>query len=110
MLTQFNVDLRPQKPQGLLGSGSPGGHLDFHIAPELGVCSMLLYVHGDRTDYKIRDREPRTATTTFTQLLNSVSLQCCFAPTCRDRTDYKIRGGEPRNCVKVEVAVLGFPS
>ena len=42
---------------------------------------MLLYVHRDRT---IRDGgEPRTATSTFTQLLGSDSskVQCCFTST-----------------------------
>ena len=36
-----------------------------------GLSSMLLYVHRHRKDYCIRDREPRTATSTFTQLLSS---------------------------------------
>ena len=43
-------------------------------------CLMLLYVHRDCTDYyykyntsnsSIRDREPRTSTSAFTQLLSS---------------------------------------
>ena len=33
----FNDALRPQKPQGLLGTGSQDDHLDFHTAP--GLCS-----------------------------------------------------------------------
>ena len=42
----------------------------------------------------IRDREPRTATSTFTQLLSSVILvQCCFTSTVTVRL---ITDGEPR--------------
>ena len=53
--------------------------------------SMLLYVHRDRTDYHIRDREPGTATSTFTQLLSSD--QSSFVPSVllyvhRDRSDF----------------------
>ena len=47
------------------------GHLDFHTAPELCSCSVvvggvLLYVHRNRGF--IRHGEPRMATSTFTQL------------------------------------------
>ena len=54
------------------------GHLDFHTAPELCECVILLvgwvllYVHRNRR--LIRDREPRTATSTFTQLKTSASV------------------------------------
>ena len=34
--------------------------------------SVLLYVHGDHKDYQ--GREPRTATSTFTQLLSSAEF------------------------------------
>ena len=40
------------------------------LSSVLWVCSMLLYVHRDRTDYQGRG-EPRTSTSTFTQLLGS---------------------------------------
>ena len=46
---------------------------------------------------KIRDGEPRTATSTFTQLLNSVpwvQIQCCF--TLTETVLRTIRDGEPR--------------
>ena len=39
------------------------------------------------------DGEPRTATSTFTQLLSSDQVQCCFTSTETVRT---IRDGEPR--------------
>ena len=35
------------------------------------VPSVLLYVHKDRMNYPIRDGEPRTSTSTSTQLLSS---------------------------------------
>ena len=43
----------------------------------------------------VRDGEPRTATSTSTQLLSSATqrVQCCFTSTETVRT---IRGGEPR--------------
>ena len=42
---------------------------------------MLLYVHRNRR--LIMDREPRTATSTFTQLLSLVRVmaECCFTST-----------------------------
>ena len=33
----LSVALRPQKPQGLLGTGAQDSHLDFHTAPELSA-------------------------------------------------------------------------
>ena len=52
--------------------GAQDGHLDFHTAPELWKrlpvqCSFP----STETIRFIRDGEPRTATSTFTQLLNS---------------------------------------
>ena len=56
---------------------------------------ILLYVRGDHEDYY--DREPRTATSTFTQLLSSENrstfVPCCFTSTEALRT---VRDGEPR--------------
>ena len=49
---------------------------------------MLLYDHTE-TIRTIRDGKPRTATSTFTQLL----VQCCFTSTETVKT---IRDGEPR--------------
>ena len=64
---------------------------------------MLLYVHRDlRT---IRDGEPRTATSTFTQLLSSDILdQCCFTATETIRT---VRDGEPRTATSTFTQLLG---
>ena len=42
---------------------------------------MLLYVHRNRTFIKDGSREPRTATSTFTQLLSSVF---CFVLFCKE--------------------------
>ena len=48
----------------------------------------------------LRDGEPRTATSTFTQLLSSadVQVQCCFTSTETKRT---IRDGEPRTAISI---------
>ena len=56
----------------------------------------------------IRDGEPRSATSTFTQLLGSVSLfrvqvQCCFMSTETERT---IRDGEPRTATSTFTQLL----
>ena len=72
--------------------GAKDSHLDFHTSPDLcvTVSSVLLYVHKDHKDYSvlyndvqvlccftstetimtIMDRESRTATSTFTQVLS----------------------------------------
>ena len=60
---------------GLLGTGAQDGHPDFHTAPGLycaRLIEVLLDVHINRRF--IRDRESRTATPTFTQLLGSVAV------------------------------------
>ena len=105
------------------------GHLDFHTAPELCVNtdsrSMLLYVHTapEFCEFKFefnqccftstetivrttRDWEPRTATSTFTQLLSSVDkvqVQCCFTSTETIRT---IRYREPRTAISTFTQLL----
>ena len=52
---QFNVALRPQRPQGLLGTESPGrpprlSHSSWALTRLLLLLLILLYVHRDRTD------------------------------------------------------------
>ena len=64
---------------------------------------MLLYVHRDRTNYK--GREARTATSTFTQLLISFQVQCCFTSTETTRT---VRDGEPRTSTSTLTQLLTF--
>ena len=50
-----------------------------------GSGSALLYVHGVHKDITfIRDREPRTATSTFTQLLSSDVTQALDTVTVVD--------------------------
>ena len=56
----FNAELSPTRYCGLWGTETPGG----------GLVEVLLSVHRNRR--LIRDGEPRTSTSTFTQLLNSV--------------------------------------
>ena len=73
---------------------SPGRPPRLSPAPELSAVtvlsssSVLLFVHRD--PQTIRDwEEPRTATSTFTQLLSSVwiRVQCCLTPTETVRTN-----------------------
>ena len=72
LVIQSNVASRPQRPCGLLGTGSPGRPLDFHTASELPTSSFRNVALTSREKVgNIRDREPRTSTSTFTQLLNS---------------------------------------
>ena len=61
------------------GRGTQDGHLDFHTAPELCIQSSVQYCFtSTETIWTNRDGEPRTATSTFTQVLNSVY---CFTST-----------------------------
>ena len=46
----------------------------------LSSSSVLLYVHRNHKDYCIRDRELRTATSTFTRLLSSAVLSIALPP------------------------------
>ena len=50
------------------GWGAQDSHPDFHTAPEL--WSVRCCFMSTETTKSIRDREPRTATLTFTQLLS----------------------------------------
>ena len=53
------------------------------------VRSMLIHVHNERSTIRtIRDGEPRTATSTYTQLLSSVYESSVH----RDHTDAAGRG------------------
>ena len=96
----FNAALCPQKPPGCVIQCC------FMSTETTRLCySMLLYVHRNhqavlfnvalrpQISYgpSVRDGEPRTATSTFIQLLNS-ALQCCFPSTETVRT---IRDGSP---------------
>ena len=59
---------------------------------------MLLYVHRDRTDVLVTGSQPRTATSTFTQLQSSVvtvTSGSMLLDVHRDRTDI-FSDGEPR--------------
>ena len=63
---------------GLLGTGAQDVHLHFHTAPELSMSSLVeccFTVH--RNCRLIRDGEPRTSASTFTQLLSSVCHRVC---------------------------------
>ena len=60
-----------QRPYGLLGTGAQDGHLDFHTVPELCDTTVQCCFTSTETVRTIKDGESRTATSTFTQFLNS---------------------------------------
>ena len=69
-LSLVSIALRPQRPYGLLGTGNPGqpprlSHSSW--APISLQCCLT----STETVRCVRDGEPRTATSTFTQLLSS---------------------------------------
>ena len=70
---EFSVAPRPQRPYGLSGTGSPGQR------PRLSHSSCSAWVQccftSTETVRTVRDGEPRTATSTFTQLPNSEGLR-----------------------------------
>ena len=76
---QFNVALRPETVR-TVGDGLglvQDGHLDFHTAPELCLEELVLFqgcFTSAETIRFIRDGKPRTATSTFIHLLNSVQV------------------------------------
>ena len=84
---KFCVALRPQRPYGLLGTAKL-------LSSEHSASSVQCCFTSTETTRTIRDGEPRTATSTFTQLLSSEhssSVQRCFTSTETTRT---IRDGE----------------
>ena len=63
---------------GLLGTGAQDVHFDFHTAPELWIphsWSVPLRPQKPLV-YNYEGREPRTSTSTFTQLLSSCTARC----------------------------------
>ena len=52
----------------------------------------------------IRDRDPRTAASTFTQFLSSVQVHCRFTSTETIRT---VRDGKPRTATSNSTQLLG---
>ena len=79
------------------------------------IVLFALQVHccftPTETKRTIRDREPRTATSTFTQLLSfdwpQVQVQCCFTSTETKRT---IRDREPRTATSTFTQLLSSES
>ena len=108
------LSVHRQKPWGLLGTGSAGR------PPRLSHSSGALREREREREREfqccfsstetiriIRDGEPRTSTSTFTQLLNSpptmVQVQCCFTPT---ETVRAIMDGEPRTSTSTFTQLL----
>ena len=77
---------------GLIGTGAQDGHLDFHTAPELCWLLVQCCFTSTETVRLVRDGEPKTATSTFTQLLSSVGY-CKHDETIRLIRDGK-KGGK----------------
>ena len=83
------------------GHAAQDDHLDFHTPPELCICKVQIQCcfRSTQTIRTIRDREPRTGTTTSdfytsTELcICKVQIQCWFRSTQTIRT---IRDREPR--------------
>ena len=67
---QFSVALLHTDRKDFSGRGAQDGHLHFHTVPDLCASSSSsnVVLHPE-TVGAIRDGEPRTATSTFTQLL-----------------------------------------
>ena len=97
---KFSVALRPQRPHGLSGTGSPARTATstftqllsserafqccFTSAETIRTAPVQCCFTSTET---IRDGEPRTSTSTFTQLLSSErDFQCCFTSTETIRT------------------------
>ena len=85
---KFSAALRPQRPYGLLGAGSPGRSPRLsHSSSALTMRSMLLYAQR-----RERILGPRTATSAFTQLLNYESSQFEFTVALRPQRSYGLLG------------------
>ena len=58
------------------GRGAKDTHVNFHTAPELSPVQFVQCCFAStKTVRTVRDGEPRTATSTFAQLLSSVPAQ-----------------------------------
>ena len=91
MIFNYRVALRPQKPFGLLATGSPGWppRLSHSSWPLTGLVQF--YSTSTETARTISDGKPRTATSTFTQLLTSDRPCSMLLYVHRDSPDYQRR-------------------
>ena len=69
LLSSVSVVLHPHRPYGLLRTGNPGQPPELSLSSEC-LCSLCCFTSAE-TIKSVRDRELRTATSVFTQLLNS---------------------------------------
>ena len=85
---KLSAALRPQRPYGLFGTGSPGR------SPRLSHTSSALTTHSSSMLIYAQRRilGPRTATSVFTQLLNPESSQFEFTVALRPQRPYGLLG------------------
>ena len=107
-LWSFSVALRPQKPSGLLGTGSPGG------PPRLSHSSWALKFQSRFTSTEtirlIGDGKPRRATSTFSQVLSSDSSRFLFSwYSTSIETIRSIRDGQMGERYYIPIATLSPP-
>ena len=73
------------------GRGAQGGHLDFHTASELWALPLPFFTSTE-TIRHLRDEEPWTATSTFTQFLSSEYRVFKFSVALRAQRPYGLLG------------------
>ena len=73
------------------GRGAQDGHLDFHTAPEFWPIVQCCFTSTE-TVGTIRDEEPKTSTSAFTQLLSFVTSMLLYVH--RDHKDYQGGGAQ----------------
>ena len=91
---EFSVALRPQRAYGLFGTGSPPGRPPqlSHSSRALNSCFFKYCYTSTETVRTITDAEPRTSTSTFTQLLSSDTREFEFKIALRPQRAYGILG------------------
>ena len=96
-----DVALRPQRPYGLFGTGAHVVHLTDGSHSSWALLSLRVQCCCTSTEivWTIRDGEPRTSTSTFSQLLRSAlpASLLLFSVALRPEKPYGLlRTGSPR--------------
>ena len=85
------------------GRGSRDGHLDFQTMCYMILCSVILT--STETIRTVRDGDPRTAISIFTQLLSGSVILCSVILTSTE-TIRTIRDGKPRTATSTFTQLL----